>query len=82
MTCSGLALMRGRRRMTVPKLKPEEVLYIRSMGKALRVEAICSTVDEANELMNRHPQLAVVACFDNDSRIYLADQYDQGERIG
>lgn len=65
----------------MPLMKPEEVLYVRSMGKALRVLAVCSTVDEANALMRRRTELAVVASFDHDTRVYLADQYDQGENI-
>jgi len=56
-----------------------EHLYIRSMGKALRVVAVAATDDEANADMERHPTWAVVACF--PGRIYLADRYDPGVRI-
>jgi hypothetical protein len=61
------------------KLPPQAVLYIRSMGKALRVTHIATTVDEANDIMKRDPHVAVVAEF--APFIFLADRYDSGVRI-
>jgi hypothetical protein len=62
----------------MPKLKPEEHVYIRSMGKVFKVQAICATVDEANALMRQRDELSVMASFDHDARIYLCDRYDHG----
>lgn len=63
----------------MPLLKTEEIVYIRSMSKALRVLAICDSDDEANALMHKRDELAVVADF--GGRIYLADKYDRGVQI-
>jgi len=55
-------------------------LYIRSMGKMLKVEAYFPStpdgVDSANILMIKHDNLAVVA--EVDGLILLADKYDKG----
>jgi hypothetical protein len=56
------------------------VLYIRSMGKALRVVAIADSTDDANRYCETHPNAAVVA--EIGSLVLLADKYDHGERIG
>jgi hypothetical protein len=61
------------------KLPAEAVLYIRSMGKALRVTHIATTTDEANDMMKRDPHAVVVAEF--APFIFLADRYDSGVRI-
>lgn len=60
------------------KLKPEQALYVRSMGKALRVTAIFQTDAEANAHMERTDD-AVVAVF--GPLILLADKYDPGINI-
>lgn len=59
-------------------------LYVRSMGKALRVEAwFPDTEDgatEANRMMAIHEELAVVAA--TDGLILLANKYDRGTKVG
>lgn len=58
-------------------------LYVRSMGKLLRVERVFPSTlegqDEANAAMERDARLAVVA--DCEGMILLADKYDQGEPL-
>lgn len=56
-------------------------LYVRSMGKALRVIAIAESVAEANAYCAKHDAAAVVACLDHDRLILLADRYDPGTPI-
>lgn len=55
-------------------------LYIRSMGKLLKVEywfeENLDGVAEANDFMEKHPELAVVA--EQDGMILLANKYDRG----
>lgn len=57
-------------------------LYIRSMGKLLKVEAVfVATLDgvcDANKLMEK-TNLAVVA--EVDGFIFLADKYDVGSEV-
>lgn len=60
------------------KLKAEQKLFVRSMGKLLRVTAIFTSDDEANAYMARHDSQAVVAVF--GSLVLLADKYDKGEK--
>lgn len=64
------------------RLKDEHVLYIRSMGKALRVTAIFRTNDEANAFMAKHDEQACVAVVSmgpgEADLILLADRYDPG----
>lgn len=61
------------------RLGKERYVYVRSMGKLLRVTAIATTPEEANAEMERDSHAAVIACFDD--LIFLADKYDKGERI-
>ena len=63
--------------MRIPK---ELTLYIRSMGKALRVTAIFQDVDEANKYMEQNKDEGVVAEF--NGMVLLADLYDHGAEIG
>jgi hypothetical protein len=59
------------------RLKQEQSLYVRSMGKLLRVTAIFQTDDEANAHMARGDNNdAVVAVF--GPLVLLADMYDKG----
>lgn len=53
-----------------------ERLLIRSMGKNLRVTAIATTDDEANEYLRRHKDEAVIACF--GPFVLMANKYDKG----
>lgn len=58
---------------------PETVnLYVRSMGKALRVTAIALTDDAANAHCARTED-AVVACV--GSLVLMANKHDHGEKI-
>ena len=56
-------------------------LYVRSMGKLLKVQAAFPSGPDgeaaANALMERESMLAVVA--DTDGLILLASKYDKGE---
>jgi hypothetical protein len=40
-----------------------EVLWIHSMGKRFQVRAITTTVESANEFMEKHPDTALIACY-------------------
>lgn len=60
------------------RLRPEHVLYLRSMGKVLRVTAMFTDVAAANDHMTKTDD-AVVAEF--DGVIYLANRYDGGVPI-
>ena len=57
----------------------EQTLYIRSMGKALRVSAIFTDRDEANAYMAKHDEQALVACC--GPFYLLADRFDKGTNI-
>lgn len=56
-------------------------LYVRSMGKLLKVERVYPSTDEgvrdANRAMERDTRLAVVA--DCEGLVILADKHDRGE---
>jgi hypothetical protein len=54
-------------------------LYIRSMGKALRVVAIAESDEEANRVCARTDAWAVVATL--GSLVLIADKYDPGTVI-
>lgn len=49
-------------------------LYACSMGKVFRVTHICRSSDEANKVMERTPNTALIA-EDNTGLCYLANQY-------
>lgn len=61
------------------KFTQEQTLYVRSMGKALRVLAIADNDKEANAYMERHDEAAVIAEF--GPLILMADKYDKGTLI-
>ena len=61
------------------KLKPEHMLYVRSMGKALRVVAIFTSADESNRYMETHRDTGCVAEF--GPYIFLANLHDHGITI-
>lgn len=63
----------------VRHLRNEELLYVRSMGKALRVTAIATSDAEANAYMETHDVAACVAVF--GSFVLMADKYDRGITI-
>lgn len=60
------------------KLNEKQNLYVRSMGKALRVTAIFSEDDDANRHMAKSDD-AVVACFGRLT--FMARKYDKGAKI-
>lgn len=67
------------------KMKPDERLYLYSMGKCFRVKAIFTEMDAANKHMERDPNAACIAAFGNpeDPRgevIFIADKYDPGTK--
>jgi hypothetical protein len=61
------------------RLKPNQALYVRSMGNALRVTAIFTSADEANEYTESHRDEGVVAQF--GPYILLANLYDPGATV-
>lgn len=65
----------------MPKLKPEQTLYVRSMGKALKVTAMFTSVDETNEYLasSAGKDQGVVAEF--PPFVFVANLYDKGVQI-
>ena len=61
------------------RLTDEQLLYVRSMGKALRVTAIHTSDAEANAYMGRHRDEGCVAVF--GPFVLCANLYDQGISI-
>ena len=61
------------------KLKPEQMLYVRTMGKALKVTAVFTDDDSANAYMSNHSDEGVVAEF--APYIFIANVYDNGIQI-
>lgn len=57
--------------------RPEQSVYVRSMGKLLQITAIWSTDAEANADLEKHRDDAVVACF--GPYVLLANKYDDGK---
>ncbi len=67
------------------KFKPEEILFLYSMGKCFRVTAIFSDMAAANRHMERNTNAACIAAFGNedDKRgelVFIADKYDPGQK--
>lgn len=60
----------------MPKLTECQQLYVRSMGKWLRVTACFPTDEAANTFMARNRDHGVVACF--GEVVLLANLYDRG----
>lgn len=58
------------------KLKDEQRLYVRSMGKLLRVTAIFQDDATANDWLERNSDDAVVAVFGH--YVLTAKKYDKG----
>jgi hypothetical protein len=61
------------------RLKDEQRVYVRSMGKALRVTAVFTSDDEANAYMAKHLDEGVVAQFGRF--VLLANLHDRGAKI-
>lgn len=62
------------------KLKDDtEFLYVRSMGKLLRVTAVFTSDQEANSFMAKNNSQGIVACF--GPYILLANVYDTGLQV-
>lgn len=58
------------------KLPAHQVLYVRSMGKALRVTAIFTDDDDTNAYLAKNRDESVVAVFGDF--ILIANTYDHG----
>ena len=56
------------------KLSNEIQIYACSMGKVFRVTHVCQNVEEANCIMERDRDTALIA-EDNNGFCYLAEQY-------
>ncbi len=59
------------------KMKPEQNMLIKSMGKLLKITAIFHNVNEANKYLEKHKDEGVIACY--DPYIFIANLYDKGE---
>ena len=59
--------------------KEKTELYMRSMGKALKVTSIFTTVDSTNAYLETHRDEGVVA--EADGLIFCANTYDHGVEI-
>ena len=61
------------------RLQQHQLVYVRSMGKLLRVTAVFHDEDEANKYMEKHADEGLVACF--APYFLIANVYDKGEEI-
>jgi hypothetical protein len=61
------------------RLNDQQTIYVRSMGKALRVTAMFTDEAEANRYMERNADEGVVAVF--GPYVLLANLFDKGVRI-
>ena len=61
------------------RIKDPIKIYIRSMGKALRVTGIFPSDDDANVFMEKHQDDGVVAVVGDF--IFTANLYDRGVKI-
>jgi len=50
-------------------------LYMKSMGKLFKVTAICLDAEEANKIMARHREMALIGIDKVHGLHYLAEQY-------
>lgn len=66
-------------RGTEMKLADHQAIYVRSMGKALRVTAMFTDVAEANQYMEKNLDDGVIAEY--GGVIFLANVYDTGVKI-
>lgn len=57
-------------------LLKKETLRIRSMGKSLKITAIATSDDEANEHMRKNKDDAVIAVA--GPFVFMANKYDKG----
>jgi len=60
-------------------LQPHEALYIRALGRMVRVHGICATVTIANQYLAFMPHISVIAEF--GGLVFLADKNDEGIKI-
>lgn len=61
------------------RLAKQHTVYVRSMGKALRITAMFTSVDEANAYMENNTDEGVIA--EIQGVIFLANLHDQGVKI-
>jgi hypothetical protein len=62
------------------KLSDSNVIYVRSMGKALRITAMFNNDADANAYMEKNKDEAVIAVIEDI--VFLANVHDKGEKIG
>ena len=53
---------------------PAMGVYVKSMGRLYKVTAICKTDEEANAILAKNKNQAVMAC-DCNGLVYLAEKY-------
>lgn len=65
------------------RLLDHQDIYVRSMGKALRILALATSDKEANDYCEKYDAAAVIAEYGKtpDSVIFIADKYDHGTPI-
>ena len=62
------------------KLAKEHMMYFRSMGKAFRITAIFTDMDQANDYMEKNRDEGLIA--EVAPYLFLANLYDHGTRMG
>lgn len=66
-------------RQTMARIEKHQTIYVRSMGKALRVTAMFTNDAEANSYMEKNPDEGVIA--EIQGVIFLANAHDYGAKI-
>lgn len=61
------------------KLNKQHSFYFRSMGKVLRVTAIFTNDNDANEYMSKNRDEGVIAVV--NGYVFLANVYDKGIKV-
>ena len=61
------------------KFKKHQTIYVRSMGKALKVTALFTDADETNQYLEKHPDEGVIAVY--AQFVFIAGLYDKGTKI-
>lgn len=60
------------------KLQDHQTIYVRSMGKDLRVTAVFTNDDDANTYMEKNRDEGVIAVYGDV--VFLANVYDHGTK--
>ena len=61
------------------KLKDYQIIYVRSMGKLLKVTALFTDNSECNKYLESHKDEGVIAEYGNT--IFVANCYDHGLKV-